>query len=86
MAAQEPAKDEAPEVQALQAVVDRVVSWQDGAPEGTVREELARGAERAGVEVPDRVLDELARRIHAGPDRVEVGRVVAEHGDEVEAG
>jgi hypothetical protein len=86
MAAQEPAKDESPEVQALQAVVDRVVSWQESATEGTVREELARGVERAGVEVPDRVLDELARRIHQHPDRVEVGQVVAEHGDEVQPG
>jgi len=86
MAAQEPAKDESPEVQALQAVVDRVVSWQETAPEATVREELARGADEAGVQVPGRVLDELARRIGADTGRVEVGQVVAQHGDEVEPG
>ncbi len=70
-------------VEALQAVVDRVVSWQDGATRETVREELAKGASDADVTASDALLDEIARRIHADPDRVEVERLVAEHADEV---
>lgn len=70
-------------VEALQAVVDRVVSWQDGATQETVREELAKGAREADVEASDSLLDELARRIHDEPDRLEVERLVAEHADEV---
>jgi len=83
MAAQDAASNEGADVQALQAVVDRVVSWQDGATQETVREELARGAREAGVEAPDSLLDEIARRIHAGPDRVAVGELIQEHGGEV---
>lgn len=70
-------------VEALQAVVDRVVSWQDGATQETVREELAKGAREADVDASDALLDELARRIHDEPDRLEVERLVAEHADEV---
>ncbi len=70
-------------VEALQAVVDRVVSWQDGATLETVREELAKGAREADVAASGSLLDELARRIHDEPDRVEVERLVAEHADEV---
>lgn len=70
-------------VEALQAVVDRVVSWQDGATVETVREELAKGAREVDVAASDALLDELARRIHDEPDRLEVERLVAEHADEV---
>ncbi|GAB2678791.1 hypothetical protein [Thalassiella azotivora] len=83
MAAQDEARNENPEVEALQAVVDRVVSWQDGATEETVRAELAKGADEAGVEVDGGVLDELARRIHSDPDRIEVAQVVNAHRGEV---
>jgi hypothetical protein len=34
--------------EAVQAVVDRVLSWQAGAPEETVREELAKGLAQVG--------------------------------------
>lgn len=84
MATQGNGPDPTPEVDTLQAVVDRVVSWQDGATEETVREELSKGVDEAGIEVPGTVLDELARRIHADADRVEAAQVVADHGDEVE--
>ncbi len=83
MAAQDAASNESADVQALQAVVDRVVSWQDGATQETVREELARGAREAGVQVPDTLLDEIARRIHVDPDRVAVAELVKEHRGEL---
>jgi hypothetical protein len=50
----------------IQAVVDRVSSWQDGAPEGTVEEELRKGFAEAGVDVePDdvrRLADAIEQR------------------------
>ena len=54
------AKDEA-----VDNVVERVESWQDGAEEQTVREELAEGMERAGVDVDLAQLDETAEQIHS---------------------
>jgi hypothetical protein len=44
-------------VEMLQAVVDRIVSWQEGADGATVRTELDRALLEAGVDV-----DEAARR------------------------
>ena len=45
-------------MEAIQAVVDRVTSWQDGATEGTVEGELRDGFAQAGVEVSE---DEVRR-------------------------
>ena len=47
-------------IEAIQAVVDRVTSWQDGAPEGTVAEELRRGAEEVGVDLTAAEVTRLA--------------------------
>lgn len=44
-------------VEVLQAVVDRVVSWQEGTDEATARVELDRALAEAGV-----TLDEAARQ------------------------
>jgi uncharacterized protein YpuA (DUF1002 family) len=46
-----------PRVEVLQAVVDRLVSWQEGADEETVRTELDEALAQAGVD-----LDEAAKR------------------------
>jgi len=51
------------EAEAQQAVVDRVLSWQEGAPVDTVREELRKAAAEVGVEVDAAWLDEKARQI-----------------------
>ena len=51
------------ELEAVQAVVDRVTSWQDGATEGTVAEELRSGFQEAGVEVSDDEVERLADAI-----------------------
>jgi hypothetical protein len=50
-------------LEAIQAVVDRVTSWQDGATEGTVADELRRGFDETGVEVSDADLRALADAI-----------------------
>jgi hypothetical protein len=51
------------EAEAQQAVVDRVLSWHEGAPVETVREELRKAADEVGVSVDDAWLDERARQI-----------------------
>jgi hypothetical protein len=51
------------EAEAQQAVVDRVLSWHEGAPVETVREHLQKAAQEVGVEVSDTWLDEKARQI-----------------------
>ncbi len=51
---------------AIQTVVDRVTSWQDGATEGTVADELRRGFEEVGVDLND---DEVARLADVIQDR-----------------
>lgn len=48
---------------AVQAVEDRVLSWQAGAPIETVREELRRGLGEAGETMPDAWIDATAERI-----------------------
>ena len=47
----------------VQAVVDRVSSYQDGATEGTIADELRRGLDEAGVEMPDNQVQKLADAI-----------------------
>ena len=64
-----------PELEAIQLVVDRVTSWQDGATEGTVAEELRKGFDEVGVEVePDDVekLAEAIQDVHGEVDAAEV--------------
>lgn len=61
--------------EAVQAVVDRVTSWQDGATEGTVEDELRKGFAEAGVEVEDGEVKKLADAIqdrHGAVDAREV--------------
>ena len=50
-------------MEAIQAVVDRVTSWQDGAPEGTVENELRDGFAEAGVDVSADDVKKLADAI-----------------------
>ncbi|WP_028651704.1 hypothetical protein [Nocardioides halotolerans] len=51
------------ELEAIQVVVDRVSSYQDGAPEGTVEHELTDGLSEAGVEVSKEDVARLAGAI-----------------------
>lgn len=53
-------------LEAVQAVVDRVTSWQDGATEGTVAEELRKGFGEVGVDVSE---EDVARLADAIEDR-----------------
>jgi hypothetical protein len=63
--------------QAMQAVVDRTSSYQDGAPEGTVEAELRDGFAAAGVEVSDDERRKLAEAIESRHGAVDVTEVLA---------
>ena len=63
------------DLQAVQNVVDRVTSWQDGATEGTVEDELRKGFSEVGIEVPGDQVTALAEAIqdrHGAIDAAEV--------------
>ena len=51
------------EIETIQGVVDRVSSYQDGAPEGTVARELGDGLVEAGLQVSDVDVARLASTI-----------------------
>ena len=53
-------------LEALQAVVDRVSSWQESAPEGTVREELDAALAEVGLDLDDAVRRRIVEHIHGG--------------------
>ncbi|HEX5860602.1 MAG TPA: hypothetical protein VFY58_02095 [Nocardioides sp.] len=63
--------------EAMQAVVDRVTSWQDGAPEGTVEAELRDGFNQAGVDVDDQDITKLADAIESRHGAVQVTEVLS---------
>ncbi len=56
-------RDESDANEAVQAVVDRVLSYQGGAPADTVRAELVKGLSEVHEEMPESWLDETAERI-----------------------
>ena len=62
--------------EAIQVVVDRVSSWQDGAPEGTVEDELRKGFDETGVEVSDEERRALADAIESRHGAVSVADVL----------
>jgi len=66
----------AEELEAVQNVVDRVTSWQDGATEGTVHEELQRGFLAAGVTVSEEETTRLADAIESRHGAVDARAVL----------
>jgi hypothetical protein len=63
--------------EAIQAVVDRGTSYPDGAPEGTVADELRSGFQEVGVEVADEDVARLAAAIESRHGAVSVEDVLA---------
>jgi hypothetical protein len=55
-----------PRVEVLQAVVDRVTSWQDGATEETVRAELDEALSETDIEVDGETRERIVSRIADG--------------------
>ena len=66
--------------EAIQAVVDRVTSWQDGATEGTVADELRRGADKVGVDLTEDEITRLADVIEDRHATVSVAEVLGRTG------
>ena len=64
------------ELEAIQIVVDRVSGYQDGAPEGTVRSELVRGLDAAGVDLTDDEVSRLAAAIEDEHGSVDAATVL----------
>jgi hypothetical protein len=64
-------------IEAIQAVVDRVTSYQDGATEGTVAAELRDGFAEAGVEVAPADVTRLADAIEAQHGAISAAGVLA---------
>ncbi|WP_243057597.1 hypothetical protein [Nocardioides sp. SR21] len=64
-------------MEAIQNVVDRVTSWQDGAPEGTVEAELRKGFGEVGVDVSEHDTRRLADAIESEHGAVSAERVLA---------
>ena len=68
----QPGPDRSVKVEAVQAVVDRITSWQDGATEETVRQELLQGLSDAQLEVPSTFVDEVVRRVRDNTEHFDV--------------
>ncbi|CAN5213876.1 hypothetical protein BH09ACT12_BH09ACT12_08800 [soil metagenome] len=58
--------------QAVQAVVDRMTSYQDGAPEGTVEKELREALTETDVDLTDEEITTLTSAIESGEGTVSV--------------
>lgn len=63
--------------EAIQAVVDRVTSYQDGAEERVVETELRDGFAEAGVDVPDEDVRRLADAIDTSSEPVSAAEILA---------
>jgi len=63
-------------LEAVQAVVDRVSSYQESAPEGTVEKELRAGLDEAGVTLDDGDVAKLVDAIEADAGAVDAGSVL----------
>ena len=64
-------------IEAVQAVVDRVSSYQESAPEGTVEKELREGLRDAGVDLGDHDVTRLVEAIEADQGAVDARAVLA---------
>lgn len=67
-------------VQALRGVVERVTAWQETAPDGTIREELAKALNEAGVTLTEEQQELVTERI-SRQEEVDV-ELLADHSGE----
>lgn len=66
------------EIEAIQAVVDRVSSYQESAPDGTVEKELRGAFDEAGIDLESAEITRLAEAIESEDDEaVRAGEVLA---------
>lgn len=64
------------ELEALQGVVDRVSSYQDGATEGTVENELRSALAETDISLDDAEVTRLAEAIESEHGAVDAGSVL----------
>ncbi|MFC4785115.1 hypothetical protein ACT8ZV_11595 [Nocardioides sp. MAHUQ-72] len=64
-------------LEAVQAVVDRVSSYQESAPEGTVEKELREGLGEVGVTLDDADVTRLVEAIESDGGAVDAGAVLS---------
>jgi hypothetical protein len=60
-------------ITAIQAVVDRVSSWQETATEGTVETELRKGLDEVGVTITDSQVAALVAAIEQDAGEADAG-------------
>ena len=63
-------------IEAVQNVVDRVSSYQETAPEGTVDKELREALDEAGLKLDDQQVQALTDAIETNPGEVRAGDVL----------
>ena len=63
--------------EAIQAVVDRISSYQESAPRGTVAHELQEGLREAGLDVAPEDITALISAIEDNEGQVSVAEVLA---------
>ena len=69
--------DRDPRLEVLQAVVDRVTSWQDGADEQTVRAELEEALAKSDADVDAETRERIVARILEDGRHFDVGEVLS---------
>jgi hypothetical protein len=69
--------DADPRLEVLQAVVDRVTSWQDGATEETIRAELEKALTESDVDVDESTRERIVSRIYEDGEHFDVGEVLS---------
>jgi hypothetical protein len=65
-----------PRIAVLQAVVDRVTSWQDGSDDSTVRKELDSALDAAEVDVDEDTRQKIVDRVTSESPHFDVREVL----------
>jgi hypothetical protein len=66
-----------PRLAVLQAVVDRVISWQEGADEPTVRKELDDAIAESDIEVDEGTREKIVRHVLDNPSHGDIRHLLA---------
>lgn len=69
--------DQDARTEALRNVVDRVTSWQESAPDGTIRDELDSALDEVGIDLSEAQRDRVTQQISDG-DEVDVDALASE--------
>lgn len=69
--------DQDARTEALRNVVDRVTSWQESAPDGTIRDELDSALDEVGIDLSEAQRERVTQQISDG-DEVDVDALASE--------